>query len=62
MGRVQVSALSRRQHEPVHRLLPRQVKGRRPAGDVAVLDLQVLAAAEVVVTGPDQEDEIALAA
>src|SRR5581483_12157810 len=36
-----------------------QVKLRRPARDDSVLDLQVLAATEVVVRRPDQQDEVA---
>ena len=56
------SVLRGGEHEPVDRLLAGQVESRRPARDVTVLDLQVLAAAHIVVARADQEHEVAFRA
>src|SRR5207253_11055038 len=60
--RVEKSVLRGGEHEAGDRLLAGQVESRRPARDVTVLDLQVLAAAHIVVARADQEHEVAFRA
>ena len=60
MGGVEIAALGGGEDQPVHRLLAREVESGRSTRDVAVLDLEVFRASEVVVAGADQEDEIAV--
>src|SRR5205823_9010910 len=62
MGGVEISALGGGEDQAVHRLLACEVESGRSTRHVAVLDLEVFRAAEVVVAGPDHEDEIAVLA
>src|SRR5205809_6404768 len=62
MRRSKQASPRRGKHQLVDGSLAGEVERRRPAGDAAVLDLEVFTASEAVVAGADEQHEVAFAA